>query len=593
MPKSFRSIDAGWLVRNAAAAVVLAGLTRYLAGTELFAKTLVGTSRVSASIVTQIVGYGLAILFCSLIVMRTALTLRTLGPRAAAVSTVVIPAMLLGVLLWLGQFLGPVIRSLWGPDLESQYNGLSVAVICLCALWLCVAVVRGKWATPFLGLSRADHSLPATMLAMQQGASEGSTARLSARWLDPAGQPSPVQSARIPPPWFFALLRRFWPIARFGRWVIVSRFDDVEEALARSDVLKVPWTSHIKRLNDGEEPGTNFILGIDDGSEHDHMLRQVLSHFRHDDVGPAVAAQSSATASEIISQSGGELEVVFGLFSKVATRVCEEYFGLSIPNHVEFARWTMSVSGFLFGPPNPSDTREATVEFAANQIRDVVNSSINRALSERSKGESPHRETVLDRLVTSHLAGALPAETIRSFLMDMVLGFVPTNTIANSNILEMLLSHPKMMSATQDAARSGDGFLLKRCLFEALRFQPINPGPLRVCAQSFTLAAGSSRARTIKEGSIVLCSTMSAMFDPRRVHRPSEFNPLRAANEYLHFGHGLHVCSGAAMAEAQVTQIFIQLLRADNIRRLPGSAGRLLRNGLFPERLNIKLEKIG
>jgi len=59
---------------------------------------------------------------------------------------------------------------------------------------------------------------------------------------------------------------------------------------------------------------------------------------------------------------------------------------------------------------------------------------------------------------------------------------------------------------------SGDDDLLAHCLFEALRFNPINFGPFRLCAKDYIVAAGTGRSKRLKAGTKVLASTMSAMF---------------------------------------------------------------------------------
>ena len=80
---------------------------------------------------------------------------------------------------------------------------------------------------------------------------------------------------------------------------------------------------------------------------------------------------------------------------------------------------------------------------------------------------------------------------IRAILIGMIDGFVPTNTMAGGHILEMLLRKPVFMARAQAAASADDDALLKRCLFEAMRFKPLNPGPFRSCAEDYTIASST------------------------------------------------------------------------------------------------------
>jgi cytochrome P450 len=87
---------------------------------------------------------------------------------------------------------------------------------------------------------------------------------------------------------------------------------------------------------------------------------------------------------------------------------------------------------------------------------------------------------------------------------------------------------------------------------------------------------------------MLIAGTQSAMFDGRRVPHPTRFDPDRPPSAYMLFGHGLHWCAGAAIAEAQITQTLKALLVRDGLRRAPGRAGRLARLGPFPQHLVVR-----
>ena len=77
----------------------------------------------------------------------------------------------------------------------------------------------------------------------------------------------------------------------------------------------------------------------------------------------------------------------------------------------------------------------------------------------------------------------------------------------------------------------------------------------------------------------------SALMDPRRVLNPGDFNPQRAAGDYMHFGHGLHECFGRHINHATLHLMLKPLLQRPRLRRAPGDEGRLSKNGAFAERL--------
>jgi cytochrome P450 len=169
----------------------------------------------------------------------------------------------------------------------------------------------------------------------------------------------------------------------------------------------------------------------------------------------------------------------------------------------------------------------------------------------------------------------------------MITGFVPTNTMAGGHILEMLLRRSAMLDAARMAAETGDDDRLRHCLFEALRYMPINLGPFRVCTRDYTVAPDTPRAAKLARDTKVLAMTSSAMFDSRHVLQPFRFDPSRPASNHMHFGFGMHWCAGAMIARAQITQTFKALVGLRSLARARGSRGKLAFWGLFPDHLYV------
>lgn len=402
------------------------------------------------------------------------------------------------------------------------------------------------------------------------------------------------------PLWILAFLRTVCPILRLGRFLaIVSRHEDVAEVLSQDDVFRVPWPQRVRILNDGDLPGTPFILGMNDRTEHAAMLKQVMRAFDRSDIAALVVPQLVRSAEEIVAQApGGKLEAIRGLVTRVALELCVSYHGVPIPEgkREEFADWTIAMSGDLFGWPPFDDRPKPAAVAGAERLRRTVDAAIKAETTRQRGGQKYDTGTVLSRLVSMHLNDprALTARQIRSFLTGMIIGFVPTNTMAAGHILEVLLNKREALAYAQRAAEAGDDDLLKRYLFEALRFMPINPGPFRICARDYTVAADTRRATTIKTGTRVWALTMSAMLDSRRIPDPSRFDPRRPASNYMHFGYGMHWCAGVFIAEAHITQTFKALLRRPKLTltRAQGKDGQLQLLGGFPDQLWVKFEPV-
>jgi cytochrome P450 len=375
----------------------------------------------------------------------------------------------------------------------------------------------------------------------------------------------------------FGFLRVFWPIPRLFGWAIVTRHSDVEEVLGRSDVFKVPFGDEMARLNDGALPGTPFILGIDDLQAHDAQLKLVMAAFPRLDVAKRITIPARDDAVNIVAAAAPthQIDAIQALVIRIPINICVQYYGVPVTDPTRFSAAAMGVSGHLFGLP--PIVRKADIDRDADYIRSVVDAAIAGAI-DNPGGNS----TVTEGLAALIKQGDLSPAQARAFLMGMIIGFVPTNTMAGGNILDMLLSRPSFLAAARSAAEAGDDELLAHCLFEALRFRPINPGPFRVCAKDHIIAAGTRRSKRIKAGTKVLASTMSAMFDSDVVENPFHFVPGRSVSGLMNFGFGMHWCVGACIAQAQLTQTTKALLLRPNFARRPGAAGRLKRVGGFP-----------
>ncbi len=107
-----------------------------------------------------------------------------------------------------------------------------------------------------------------------------------------------------------------------------------------------------------------------------------------------------------------------------------------------------------------------------------------------------------------------------------------------------MLDRPEALAGAAAAARDGDEARVGAHLFEALRYEPINPVIYRKANRDTVIARSTLRAKTIKKDEMVFASNFSAMFDPLKVRKPEEFDADRPWGDYMLWGYGLHNCSG-------------------------------------------------
>ena len=381
-------------------------------------------------------------------------------------------------------------------------------------------------------------------------------------------------------------LRRIRPIIRipFTGMVWIFRDDDVREVLAHSREFPVPWAARMTTVT-GKK---NFVLGMAEGPEYQRNYQQIAAAFRRDDVDKYIVPQAAKAAADIL-RGKQRIDAVRDLIWRVPSQLCEDYYGIEVPDKLQFAEWTVAMSKYLFG--SASESIDTSGKDLALTAADCFSKLIRGAIQKTRLGQACG--VVLPRLIDMQRSDpTLTDDVLEAHLFGMVTGFIPTDLLAGGNMLETLLQRKDFMAQARAAALAGDDDGLWRCLQETLRFRHFNPGPLRICGpDGYTLAAGTRRAKYLPPGTGVLASTQSAMFDSRQIAQPKSFNPHRAAKDYLVFGYGQHWCLGAFMAIAQITQTFKALLRKPGLRRAPAGAGKLRSITAYPAHLTVEFDE--
>ncbi|HEV2899809.1 MAG TPA: cytochrome P450 [Pseudaminobacter sp.] len=383
------------------------------------------------------------------------------------------------------------------------------------------------------------------------------------------------------PRWALSLLRRFWPILRVGKFVLVTRNDDVRDVLERQDEFETPYGPEMTEI----ARGSNFILGMQDGPDYRRMKSSVLSAFPPDEVEAAVRPIAARHSREIMTRAAPGFDVVRDLLKIVPVHICREYFGMLIDDENEFADWSIALSALFFSDPGGSAATRETAVVAADRMIKAIDRSIEAVRDGRTGGKTP-----LGRLVAMLDRGKLTLEDIHSIMLGMIAGFGPTNLLASGNCLDVILSRPDARAAVEQALAAGDDALLDKAILEAMRFKPIWIGPFRYTPRDTVIAKGTRRERVVKAGTVVMPATLSAMFDPDAVQRPNDFDATRPYRDYLVFGHGIHLCIGSAIARIQIGENLRALFAKKNVRRAKGKAGRLTRIAAFPDSLKIDFE---
>ncbi len=382
-------------------------------------------------------------------------------------------------------------------------------------------------------------------------------------------------------PAVMAAARRVWPIPGGGKFWMVTRYDDVREVFAADHAFMVPYHENLQVIT-GNAP---FFLGMTDTPDYRAQITAARAVVRADDL-THLGNDAEARVAAIVAAAGGEIEVV-GLIRRVAFDLIASYFGVPEPATGRLDVWGSRLFEFQFTGSVSDKAWLAEIETFAAALRTHID-----AVIATRKAVPSSIDDVLSRCLTAQATGqpGYADRDIRTLLMCMIVGGPPQPPMVVPQALEQLLRRPAWLAAASDAARAGNNGQLHDIVFEAMRFDPLPPGLKRTALVDYTVAAGTPRARMIRQGSTVLPAFGSAMFDPRRIADPQRFDPTRPSRDYLHFGHGLHECFGRMINHATLHRMLKPLLMQNNLRRAPGQKGRLSKNRGFAEKLIVTFD---
>lgn len=378
----------------------------------------------------------------------------------------------------------------------------------------------------------------------------------------------------------FGRLRRYRPVLSIplARTVVVSRREDVLAVLADPDTFAPPFGPRL--------PG-RFLLGVD-GAAHARDTAELRAVVRADDLEFLKGLAEHEAARRVhAALPGGTLDVGTDLVQPVHDAVVGRYLGAPGPDPATQLRWARDLFQYIFQTKGQLPTvtrraRRATAEMGAH---------VDGLIAARHRAPGDH-DDVLGRLLERQRVApetALTDDEIRGYLMGLAIGWLWHGAKAPIIAVDELLDRPAALAQARRAAQAGDLEAVRRVLWEALRFRPVQFGVPRVCRRDTTLAPGTGRARLIRAGTGVLVGTHSAMWDEAAIPDPERFDASRPDAQYLIFGDGLHGCFGEQIMRVQLPAMLAPLLRVDGLRRAAGPQGRLRWHRTSPDGLRVVL----
>lgn len=386
----------------------------------------------------------------------------------------------------------------------------------------------------------------------------------------------------------FAVLRDMKPVLVVKNTALVTRFEDVQEVLSRDDVFQITYKEKMEIVGGGG----NFFLGMQNSPEYERDQSHMRTVVRRQDIPGQIVPFVAGMAESLVAASSGQIDVVRQLGRIVPTRWVAAYFGCPWPSDEDLADWSTVIFQYLFTDLSNDPAVGKAARDASAKARAWLDGSITKRKAQALQEGTFQLDDVLARCLALQKAGVPGMDDlgIRNNLLGLFVGAIPTTSKCCTQALDELLKRPAELAKAQEAARSDDDSLLAQYVFEALRFNPNNPGLFRIAAQDYTVAKGAMHATTIPKGASVIAATQSAMFDGRIVNAPNEFRTGRPNYIYMHFGYGLHACFGRYINMVQIPGILKPLLKRSHLRRAPGDAGQLRYDGPFPSTMTVMFD---
>jgi cytochrome P450 len=342
---------------------------------------------------------------------------------------------------------------------------------------------------------------------------------------------------------------------------LVTGYDEVRQALADPRLVKggpppvvpgqpMPADVHRAMMSD--------LLHLDP-PDHTRLRALVTSAFTRRRIA-ALAPRVEQIADELLDRalSGppGVVDLVDVYAFPLPMRVLCELLGIPADDAPAFRTWSTTLVTGSLAPP-------AEWVAAAGELIGYA----RRLLAQKRRAPG---DDLLSALVAARDgADRLSEDELTSMVFLLLLAGQETTVNLIANGVLTLLTHPAQLAAVRaDLGR------LPAVVEEVLRYE----GPVQVATPRSAIAPLELGGRLVQAGDVVVCSVLAAGRDPRRPGA-DEFDPYRSPQlPHTAFGHGVHRCLGAPLAQLEGRVALGRLLA-----RCPG-----LRLGGQPERLVLR-----
>lgn len=368
-----------------------------------------------------------------------------------------------------------------------------------------------------------------------------------------------AEFARDPYPAYRALQEAgplHWSESFFGGAWLLTRYDDVTAALRdpRFSVQRVGrWLNSCgpgarEQLVEFKRIFARAMLFFD-GPPHARLRQVVGEGFRPSmlkDMAPRIQGIVDRLLDHIEAHDTADFMRDFA--RPLPALVIADMLGIDPADRPRFVAWSDDLAAFI-GSPQPTLDLALTAQSSAIALRDYFRCMLPQR--RRFPGDD-----LISRLIRAQGDGRVISENelVAQCAMLLFAGHETTRNVLG-NGLYWLLRHREQW----DRLKADPEQRMTAAIREMLRFDsPIQYTARRISAQA------RMHGRTLEPGQLLIPLIGAANRDPEQFSDPERFDIGRDEGMHLSFGHGPHVCVGAALTTLEAGIAFRSL-----VRRLP------------------------
>lgn len=346
-----------------------------------------------------------------------------------------------------------------------------------------------------------------------------------------------------------------------GAWVI-SSYADVAAALRdpRFSVRRAArWINSTvatpdPRMDRFKRVFSRSLLFVD-GRVHRRLRSIVNIGFKPGDLQPQAAAIArianeliAGIAMQVTASSDGPHRVTFDFVESFArplpALVIARLMGIDAGQPAGFVDWAADLAAFI-GSPTP----DAGQAWRAQEALACMSGFFTEAMEQRTDAPG---DGLLGRIMLAHREHRLSRiEALAQCCTLLFAGYETTRNLLGNGLLA-LLRHPQQWARLKASPQ-----LLRHAVREMLRYD----SPVQYTGRRL-LADIELHGKTLRKGQLAILHIGAANRDPERFSDPHRFDIARDEGNHLAFGHGPHVCIGAALSCMEAEIAFGALLDA-------------------------------